>query len=126
VAVCCRFKSAQAAMEKSEDQGSRLRGEYQRRTLAIRDAFKAGASGAATIAARSKAMDQLIAGLWVEATRETPALRHGVALVALGGYGRSELFPYSDVDLMYLLDGKVSERDTAVAADAEEGGGGEV
>ena len=73
--------------------------------------FKAGASGAATIAARSKAMDDLIAGLWAEAAAETPLLRQGVALVALGGYGRSELFPYSDVDLMYLLDGKVSEPD---------------
>jgi [protein-PII] uridylyltransferase len=97
-------------MDKSEDAGSRLRGEYQRRTLAIRDAFKAGASGAATIAARAKAMDDLIAGLWAEAAKRTPLLRHGVALVALGGYGRSELFPYSDVDLMYLLDGRASER----------------
>jgi [protein-PII] uridylyltransferase len=98
-------------MAKNEDPGSELRGEYQRRTLAIRDAFKAGASGAATIAARAKAMDDLIAGLWVEAVKKTPALRQGVALVALGGYGRSELFPYSDVDLMYLLEGKVPEKE---------------
>ena len=33
------------------------------------------------------------------------------AVVALGGYGRRELFPYSDVDLLYLLDGKVSEKE---------------
>jgi [protein-PII] uridylyltransferase len=97
-------------MDKSEDAGSGLRGEYQRRTLAIHDAFKAGASGAATIAARAKAMDELIVGLWADAAKRTPLLRQGVALVALGGYGRSELFPYSDVDLMYLLDGRASER----------------
>ena len=29
----------------------------------------------------------------------------------MGGYGRRELFPYSDVDLVYLLDGKVDEKD---------------
>ena len=90
---------------------SAMRGEYQRRMLAIRDAFEAGQSGAATIAARAQAMDEFIAALWAKATAKTAALRSGIALVALGGYGRSELFPYSDVDLMYLLDGKVSERD---------------
>jgi [protein-PII] uridylyltransferase len=88
-----------------------MRSDYQRRALAIRGAFDGGATGAATIAARAQAMDELIVGLWARAAEKTPALRSGVALVALGGYGRRELFPYSDVDLMYLLDGKVSEKD---------------
>jgi [protein-PII] uridylyltransferase len=88
-----------------------MRGEYQRRMLAIRDAFLAGATGAATIAERARAMDELIAGLWAKAVEKTPVLGSGIALVALGGYGRSELFPYSDVDLLYLLDGKISETD---------------
>ncbi len=95
-------------MQKGETPGSGIRGEYQRRMLAIRDAFEAGATGAATIAARAQAMDELIVGLWAQAAEETRELRSGIALLALGGYGRSELFPYSDVDLMYLLDGKVS------------------
>ena len=77
-----------------------MRDEYQRRMLAIRNAFEAGATGAATIAARARAMDELIVGLWAGAVEKTPVLRSGIALVALGGYGRSELFPYSDVDLM--------------------------
>src|ERR1700761_3697873 len=97
-------------MQKGEIPGNGIRGEYQRQMLAIRDAFEAGATGAATIAARAQAMDGLIRGLWAQATEEAPQLRSGIALVALGGYGRSELFPYSDVDLMYLLDGKVSEQ----------------
>lgn len=98
-------------MQEKETPGGGICGEYQRQMLAIRDAFKAGASGCTTIAARAQAMDELIASLWKRAVEQTPALATGVALVALGGYGRSELFPYSDVDLLYLLDGKVSEKE---------------
>jgi [protein-PII] uridylyltransferase len=98
-------------MQEKETPSNGMCGEYQRQMLAIRDAFQAGASGSATIAARSKAMDELIVELWTSAVKRTPALGSGIALVALGGYGRSELFPYSDVDLLYLLDGKASEKE---------------
>ena len=86
-----------------------LCGQYQRRLLDIRGAFATGTSGAVTVAARAAAVDELILGLWTLAVAETPLLGHGIALLAVGGYGRRELFPYSDVDLLYLLDGKVSE-----------------
>jgi [protein-PII] uridylyltransferase len=99
------------AMQEKKTPGNGMCGEYQRRMLEIRGAFEAGATGSATIVARSLAMDELIRKLWARAVAETPALRSGVALLALGGYGRSELFPYSDVDLMYMLDNKVSEAD---------------
>jgi [protein-PII] uridylyltransferase len=98
-------------MQPDEIPGNGIRGEYQRRMLAIRDAFFGGATGAATVAARAQAMDDLILSVWRKAVVETPELRRGVALVAIGGYGRQELFPYSDVDLMFLLDSKVSEKE---------------
>ena len=80
--------------------------------LEIRGAFEAGgASGGATIAARAAAVDELVTALWEHAVERDPHLRNGVALVAIGGYGRRELFPYSDVDLLFLLDGKVAEKD---------------
>jgi [protein-PII] uridylyltransferase len=98
-------------MQEKETPGNGICGDYQRKMLAIRGAFEAGATGAATIAARAQAMDELIVRLWNEAVEQTPALKKGIALVALGGYGRSELFPYSDVDLLYMLDSKVSDAD---------------
>ena len=96
-------------MQECETTGEGLCGQYQRRMLEIRGAFATGATGAVTVAARSAAVDELIVGLWKQAVVESPVLGHGIAVLAVGGYGRRELFPYSDVDLLYLLDGKVSE-----------------
>jgi len=96
-------------MTEDKTTGEGLCGQYQRRMLEIRGAFATGATGAATVAARAAAVDELIVGLWTRAVAETPVLGQGIAVLAVGGYGRRELFPYSDVDLLYLLDGRVSE-----------------
>ena len=99
-------------MQANESIGGSLREHYQRRMLEIRGAFEAGgASGAATIAARAAALDDLVRGLWLHAVEADASLRQNIALVAVGGYGRRELFPYSDVDLLFLLDAKVLEKD---------------
>jgi [protein-PII] uridylyltransferase len=99
-------------MSAVESTGSSLRETYQRRMLEIRGAMEAGgASGAVTIVARAAAVDELVSALWQQAVERDGQLRAGVALVAVGGYGRKELFPYSDVDLLFLLDGKLVEKD---------------
>jgi [protein-PII] uridylyltransferase len=100
------------AMPANESTSSGMRGSYQRRMLEVRGAFEAGgASGAVTIAARAAAVDELVSGLWRQAAERDPRLGAGVALVAVGGYGRRELFPYSDVDLLFLLDGRLAEKE---------------
>lgn len=98
-------------MQASESTGSERRSLYQRRLLEIRGAFDAGASGEATIAARTAAVDEIVRELWQQAQEQNPRLSTGVAVLAIGGYGRKELFPFSDVDLLFLLDAKVNEKD---------------
>ncbi len=65
-----------------------------------------GDSGTRVAKARSHMMDVLLKHLF-EFAIATYEQKHGkipcaVALVALGGYGREELCPFSDVDLMFL------------------------
>lgn len=101
------------AMQETKSTGSGGgRAAYQRKMLEVRGAFEAGgASGAVTIAARAAALDDLVRGLWVQAVERDSRLATGIALVAIGGYGRRESFPYSDVDLLFLLNEKLAEKD---------------
>jgi [protein-PII] uridylyltransferase len=90
------------------------RRRYDERMQEIRDAFQAtmrrADAGKIAVAARAALVDGMVQGLWNELSPADPVLGNGISVVAVGGYGRSELFPYSDIDLMFLLDSRIEER----------------
>ena len=76
-----------------------LRSHLQSRKGEIAASHRAGAGGFATCVALTRMMDEAI----VSACRSLPpGTMEAIALIALGGYGRCELSPHSDVDIMVL------------------------
>jgi [protein-PII] uridylyltransferase len=66
----------------------------------LADAFAHDAEIGKLLAARAHFIDQLLVSLWREFSSEDS---QAVTLVAVGGYGREEMHPQSDVDLLILL-----------------------
>lgn len=66
----------------------------------VRRAFEADADGLRAVTARAEAVDEIVRSLWAAELERDGQLRRGFALAAVGGYGRGQLFPYSDVDLL--------------------------
>ena len=76
-----------------------LRDELRRSREALREGYLGGKSATWLLRAHARRIDAILGRLWRE---QKPA--RGMALVATGGYGRGELFPASDVDVLVLLE----------------------
>jgi [protein-PII] uridylyltransferase len=84
-------------------------------SASIRQAFETSGDGKAAATRRSSLVDSIIERLWQEFVSSELHEPAGLALLALGGYGRKLLLPHSDVDLLFLTeaekpDPKVQDR----------------
>src|SRR5580765_788691 len=78
----------------------RWQDEVRAGRAALRAAFLERADTPRLLREHARLVDRVIASVWRELGAPSSA-----ALVAVGGYGRGELFPHSDVDVLVLLPG---------------------
>jgi [protein-PII] uridylyltransferase len=65
--------------------------------------FTEGTAAESLVRARAFLVDEVLREAWL---KFMPGPVEGLALAAVGGYGRGELSPHSDIDLLLLHDGK--------------------
>src|SRR5579863_1304134 len=78
-----------------------LRDQYLREMALVRQTCERTGDGTAAIRRRSAVVDRILIEMWRRAFAGQPGL--SVSLVALGGYGRKDLFPFSDVDVLFAF-----------------------
>ena len=91
----------------------------QEQREAMRQRLIEGATGSEVVQAFSDFMDALLIARFREVIQQgTAGVRAGwqqCCLVAMGGYGRRELAPYSDIDVMVLTQGNQEEMGQALS-----------
>jgi [protein-PII] uridylyltransferase len=80
--------------------------ELRAKRDALEYLWRQGLSGQPLLHRHSQLIDDYLVSCFVNC----PEAREGMSLVALGGYGRKELFPYSDIDLLLLHAPEAEER----------------
>jgi [protein-PII] uridylyltransferase len=86
-----------------------LREQYTQEMELVRQTCDRTGDGTAAIRRRSAVVDRILIEMWRRAFNGQPGTN--AALLALGGYGRKDLFPYSDIDVLFTFaDDKVEQQ----------------
>jgi len=81
---------------------SELRGSLAEESARIARDFAATGDGRAAVAQRTRLIEDILKRLWRDLVSADETAPREFALVATGGFGRGWLFPYSDIDLLFL------------------------
>jgi [protein-PII] uridylyltransferase len=89
---------------------SELRGSLSEESARIQREFEVSGDGRAAVAQRTRLVEDVLARLWRDIVSPDPVKPANFALVATGGFGRGWLFPYSDIDLLFLFGDRNAEQ----------------
>ncbi len=79
-----------------------LRERYREEAQTLFSAMDSPAAGVSALREHAEIVDRLLRVQWQKHLGESP----DVCLIAVGGYGRAELYPRSDVDILILYEGE--------------------
>ncbi len=99
-------------MEESVTPLSVLGPQCEAQRERIRKLFESGASAQETLRQLCELADGTIRRVFGELQRIKQSDSEGLALLGLGGYGREVLFPFSDLDLLFLFANEKIEEDS--------------
>lgn len=91
-----------ARLSETDDALTLFRQSLEAARRALEQYHHQGASSQDIVRHHAWLVDQLLRFAWQHFTK-TKEVQADIALVAVGGYGRGELHPYSDIDLLLLL-----------------------
>src|SRR5438552_3550550 len=72
--------------------------------------FESSGDGRAAVTARTRLIEDTLRKLWQDLISPDLAGPADFALVATGGFGRGWMFPYSDVDILFLFSDRGGEQ----------------
>src|ERR1700678_2976750 len=86
-----------------------LRSSLAEESSRIAGDFAATGDGRAAVVHRTRLIEDILKRFWRECVSPDDHGPGGLALVATGGFGRGWLFPYSDIDLLFLFSDRAAE-----------------
>jgi len=87
-----------------------LRSSLSDESARIQREFEATGDGRSAVAQRTRLVEEILARLWRDIVSADAAKPANFTLVATGGFGRGWLFPYSDIDLLFLFGDRNAEQ----------------
>jgi [protein-PII] uridylyltransferase len=89
---------------------SELRSSLSDGSARIQKEFESTSDGRAAVAQRTRLIEEILQRLWHDHISSDASEPANLSLVATGGFGRGWLFPYSDIDLLFLFADRDAEK----------------
>src|SRR5580704_1339842 len=92
---------------------SELRTSLSEESARIQREFEASGDGRMALGQRTRLVEDILNRLWRDVVSSDKSSLEGplnFTLVATGGFGRGWLFPYSDIDLLFLFADREAEQ----------------